>query len=375
MKAIVGTFLPLCIFSFIAFGLSLIFLDHNNSDRTTITSETTIITESYTDIELTSNGINVRLFPSDRSDTVIYTNKDSLNEISVEINDGTLDIYCEKSIDSFEDLFINIGDTNYVDIAVPANIYNSIDANVNAGTTKILGIGAQHVELQLNAGDLTYSAPEDHVTPSLTAALSAGNCTLYNAQSETFDLQLSAGNMDVYGLSGNGNIEASAGSLTANFAQLDGDLNVEVSAGSIDINLPQDASFDVYCDKSAGDVTIKHGKVKESLSDDENKPINGGEYGITCNVSAGSINITDNVKIKKSPVTPVAKPVDTASAELYNSETAATPVATAPAGTAIVEADDVSVYVDENAELKLPSVKVDGDKVNVDLGAIKVDVN
>lgn len=377
MKAIVGTFLPLCIFSFIAFGLSLIFLDHGNADRNTIVNETTVITEDYTDIQLTSNGIDVRLFPSDRSDTVIYANKNTLDEISVEVINGTLDIYCERNIDSFEDLFINIGDNaQYLDIAVPADVYNSITANVNAGTTKILGLGALDVDLQLNAGDLTYSAPEDFITPSLTAELRAGNCTLYNARTETFDLELSAGNMDVYSLSGNGSIDTSAGSLTANLAQLDGDITVEVSAGSVDINLPLDASFDVYCEKSAGDVTIKHGKEKESLSDDENVVINGGQYGITCDVSAGNVNITDNIKVKNAPAIPVAKPVDTTTAAVYNSETP--PVMStviAHTDTPIIEDEDVSVFVDEDESLKFPSVKVDGDKVNVDLGAIKVDVN
>ena len=369
MKAIVGTFLPLCIFSFIAFGLSLIFLDHDSTERTAITEEITVINEEYTDIELTSNGINIRLFPSDRSDTVVYANTNSLSDISVTVTDGTLDIYCEQDIDTF-DSFINTfknKENNYVEIAVPSTVYDSITAKVNAGATEIIGIGALNVDLLLNAGDLTYAAPEGHITPSLSAELNAGNCTLHNARSEMFDLELKAGNMDVYSLTGNGSIDTSAGSFTANFAELDGDINVEVSAGSVDLNLPADASFDAYCEKTAGDVTIKHGKVKKDLDDDENEVVNGGQYGIICDVSAGEITITDNVKVCKAPAIPEAKPTDSAAA------TAA--VTTAIHTEPVIEADDVSVYVDEDTNLQFPSVKVDGDKVNVDLGAIKVDVN
>ncbi|MBE6901353.1 MAG: DUF4097 domain-containing protein [Ruminococcaceae bacterium] len=373
MKAIVHFFLPLCIFSFIAFGLSLIFLDHNNINDT-LTEEITVITEEFSNIDVSSDGINIRVFPSDRHDTVVYANAGALDEISAVVANGTLCIDCEKNIDSFDDFVDTFRDkgNNFVEIAVPTAVYDSITAKVNAGVTEIIGISAEAVDLRLNAGDLTFAAPEGYITPMLCAELNAGNCTLYNAQSETFTLDLSAGNMDIYGLSGNGSIDMTAGTVSANFARLDGDINIDASAGSVNINLPVDASFDVYCEKTAGDVTIKHGKVKDSLDDGDNKSVNGGQYGITCDLTAGEVNITDNIKTKTAPAIPEAKPVETADSTVAAMSAAVT---TAIHKEPVIKADDVEVYVDEDAGLSFPSVKVDGDNVNVDLGIIEVDVN
>lgn len=369
MKALVNTFLPLCIFSFIAFGISVAVLGFQSDSTANITSEMTVIDEQYSNIELNSNGINISLFPSDRSDTVIYAEKSILDEVSVEVKNDTLTIECNRNIEGFDEFFnlFEEGDKQKVEIAVPDIVYNNIIAEVNAGATQILSLGAECIDLQLNAGDLTYSAPEGYKTSLLMAELNAGNCTIYNAQTDMFELTLNAGNMDVYGLSGNGNIETAAGSLTSNFAKLNGNIDIEVRAGSVDLNLPEDASAYIDCEMTAGEVSVKHTDYKETLTDGDTLTIADGQYSIICDITAGSINVSDNVKLKSAPATPETRPIDTAAA-----------VTTAIINTPIepvIEAEGVNVYVDEDAGLQIPSVKVNGDKVNVDLGVIKVDVN
>ena len=103
MKAIVGTFLPLCIFSFLAFAISVVVLgvDNDKSDRDTLQSSTTVMTESYTDIVVTADALNLRLFPSKRGDTVIITNGNDIYDISTEMVGSTLEVYCVKATGSF----------------------------------------------------------------------------------------------------------------------------------------------------------------------------------------------------------------------------------------------------------------------------------
>ena len=318
MKALVATFLPLCIFSFLAFGISVVVLGTEEQKEGNITSEYTVIEERITDIEIHSDGMNIRVFPSDNGSAVLSAKKYDTDDISLEVIDGQLTLYCHHNVDSINDFFVNFDETtgSTIELAVPANVYNSIFATVNAGTTEIIGLSADVVDLELNAGELIFAAPEGTVTPNLYAELNAGNCELYNAASEVFELSMRAGNMDIYGLSGNGEIEVSAGNMTANFAKLDGDINVEVNAGNVDLNFPEDISAQIECEASAGEISIDHGHEDEKLTDSDTLVINGGTYGIICDITAGGINITDNVKIRTAPAVPAtpAGPAATQSA-------------------------------------------------------------
>ncbi len=361
MKALVSTFLPLCIFSFIAFGISVAVLGLDTGMTGSLKSETTIITEDFSDIEIISGGANITLYPADGDEAVVYASKKMLKSVHVEVRDGTLVVNCSRTIDDISDLFINLGSNdNTVEIAVPNDIYGIIEAEVSAGQTRILGLGAEVIDLQLNAGDLTYAAPEGYVTPSLNAKVNAGNCALYNAASEVFSLNLNAGNMDVYGLSGNGEFDTTAGNLTANFAKLDGDINVDTSAGNVDLNLPLDISAQVECDATAGEVSVKHGDTKENLDDGDTVLIGEGTYGIICDLTAGSVNITDSVKLKSAPAAPKMKPIDQGATVLEQPTVSS--VGATDKSPVEVEFGDISVKVDEN-------IKVDiGDAINVEIG-------
>lgn len=339
MKGIVAAFLPLCIFSFLAFGISVAILGTEEQKEGNITSEYTVIDERITDIDIHSDGMNIRVFPSDNGSAVLSAKRFDTDDISLEVVDGRLTLYCHHNVESFEDFFSNFDDKSgsTVELAVPLSLYNSIAASVNAGTTEIIGLAADTVDLELNAGELIYAAPEGTVTPNLYAELNAGNCALYNAASQIFELSMKAGNMDVYGLSGNGEIDVSAGNLTANFAKLDGDINVDVSAGNVDLNLPVDISAQIECECTAGEISVKHGDEDETLSDGDSLVINDGSYGIICDITAGGINITDNVKLKTAPYVP-ATPLPPAATQAA--------VTTMTYNTAASDIEPVDVVVD-----------------------------
>ena len=57
--------------------------------------------------------------------------------------------------------------------------------------------------------------------------------------------------------------------------------------------LPDDASAKIYCDKSAGSINVNACGVNRDANDDEIITLNGGEYSITADVSAGSIKISN----------------------------------------------------------------------------------
>ena len=364
MKVIFGIFMPICLCAFVAFGISVAVLGVEEIDtpleESNISGYLTELEGDYSDIVLEANTVNVTLYPSQRSNTVVCVPDSLRNAVRVDISDDTLTINCNRVFNDFDDLwnFISGDNSLKIEVYVPDSLYKSIHASVNTGNTEINGIAAEDVYLDLTAGNMVYAGKEGHSSNILTVDMSAGNCELYNAATEEFAIDMSAGNMDVYGLSGWGSFELSAGNANVNFAEYNGNLDLDMSAGNLTVNLPADASADIDCDKSAGSLVVRHGDVRADVDDDASVTIGDGKYHITAELSAGSINITDKVKHKEAREI-LAPPV-------YNNSAAVTSVVVAATEPPV----EASVAVDVSAadiEVKIGDIEVKVDPVSVDV--------
>lgn len=359
MKAIVGFFLSLSVFCFIAFGISVAVLGTDPVAGNVLMSEYTELEGEYSDIEITTSVANIAVYPTDGNTTKIFTTERLAKSVSAEIKDDKLIVKLDHSQHIFTDFFGFIaslfdgGNKDCVKVYVPDELYENIIIKSNAGSTEMINVAAKDVDLDLSAGNLTYAQPEGMSADSLIVHLSAGNCTVYNARSDTFDIEMSAGNIDVYGLSGKGEIDVSAGNGNINLSELNGDITVNASAGNLDLNLPDGANATIECDKSAGSVNVNYGNVKNDLNDNEEVVIGTGRYEIFADISAGGINITDNLKEKEAPAVPeMPEPSDTAATVTTRVDTTATYTA------------ESIVVVDE--------VEVDVGDIEVDVGDIRV---
>lgn len=309
MKHFIGFFLTLSIFSFIAFGISVAVLG-TEPVTSALTSEYTELTGSYNDIEITTNFANIAIYPGDGDSTKIFTTERLAKSVSAEIKDDKLIIKLDHGANIFNDFigfFTSLfdgGNKDCVKVYVPNEIYDSLKVDSNAGSTEIIDIGAESVELDLSAGNLTYAQPEGAAAQELKVHLSAGNCTVYNAKSEKFDIDMSAGNIDVYGLCGAGDIDVSAGNGQINMAEVNGNINIDVSAGNLDLNMPDGVNATIGCDKSAGSVKVDYYDTSKDMNDSDKVVLGSGEYNIFADVSAGDIKFTDNVKDKENPSVP-----------------------------------------------------------------------
>lgn len=316
MKHIVGFFLPLCIFCFVAFGISVAVLGtepNANTDNISINDTTTVIGEAFNRIELDSELVSVKLYPTSGDKTIIRTTNAQMDTVSYSVSSGTLKLNFERNIKDFWDIFHTFtGVFNQaIEIYVPDKQYDAITATIDAGSTEINGIKFANVDLQLNAGNLIFANPEEFLNSALNVELNAGNCTIYNANTMRYDIAMSAGNIDVYGLKGTGYLEVSAGNGVFNFDELNGDINIDASAGNADINLPQNASAIINCEKTAGNVTVKYNGSNDSLHNDEEYIIGEGRYMINANISAGNISITDRTTQKTAPSVMTVPSADT----------------------------------------------------------------
>ncbi len=310
MKHFIAFFLSLSVFCFIAFGISVAVLGIEPTTNKALMKEYTELGGSYNDIEITTSVANIAVYPTEGKTTKIFTTERLANSVSAEIKDNKLVVKLDHSQYIFTDFFgfisslLSGGNNDCVKVYVPDDIYENINIKSNAGSTEMIGVAAQDVALDLSAGNLTYAQPDGVTAETLLVHLSAGNCTVYNAKSDKFDIEMSAGNIDVYGLSGKGEIDISAGNGNINLSELNGDITINASAGNLDLNLPEGANATIECDKSAGGVSVKYGDIENDLNDNEKVTIGTGRYKIFADVSAGGINITDKVKEMQAPSIP-----------------------------------------------------------------------
>ncbi len=331
MRVIFGIFLPICIFSFIAFGISVAVLGVEDietpPEATNITGLMTELDGSYSNIELNSNTVNITLYPTNNSKTILCVPSELRNAITVNISDDTLELNCNRKFNSFDDFwaFITSDKTEEIEIYIPDKTYNELSASVNTGNTEINGISAVDVELELTAGQLIYAGGKDNRSAVLNIEMSAGNCEIYNAATDVYNIEMSAGNIDVYGLTGSGDLDISAGNANINYAEYNGNLNMDLSAGNLTVNLPDGVSAEIVCDKSAGSMYVDYDDVNEFLENDDCILLGDGTYHIYAELSAGNITLTDNAKNKEAPAI-LAPPVyDTTSATTVVTSTVVEP--------------------------------------------------
>lgn len=367
----------LCIFSFIAFGISVAVLGTNSHSGVQFGELESIITnidEEFSRIEVYSTAANVRLYPTSEDRTVVHCTSEKAREsVAAYVDGDTLKVDCcikgnnFFDIKNFFELFNN--DNNTVEIYVPDKTYDIIKAQVNAGNTDIIDVPATIAELTLNAGNLNFAQPEGFRSEDLTVNINAGNCKVYRANTHSYDIDMAAGNIKVYGLEGEGKLHLSAGNGTVNYADLNGDIEIDVSAGNLDVNLPEDASAVIECDKSAGDIDIDHGDIDEDMDDGDKITLGSGEYDIKAHVSAGDIKISDKVKEHEAPASPDVLPTVDMGASTTNIVQSMTepivvePIVVDPIGNATEKLDSVTIALDEAGDEISAALDKAGDEI------------
>lgn len=320
MKVILRIFIPLCIFSFIAFGISVAVLgrDYSSTSGEAVNemaiSEVVIsgeqrtfeVTESFTDIKIDIGAYKLSVKPWNEDTTKIIISGNNADNVKTSVSGDALSITTEWKWDGkwISNLLSGSAFDTQVQVFVPDKEYNSLEMHVGAGAITSDGIRAAHVKLDVSAGKLNYIQPEGYCADFIKFDVSAGNLVAKNAETSAYSVEVSAGNAEIYGLTGDGGVDVSAGSVRAQYAAVDGDCDVSVSAGNVVLDVPEDASVTFNCDKSAGEIKIMACGVNTTASDGDQVSLNGGEYSFDLDVSAGDIKVVNStasaVEVTKS---------------------------------------------------------------------------
>lgn len=338
MKGLIRIFLPLCICSFIAFGISTAVLGVNGSyaelSDTSGEGSTTTLEGEFDSIDIDAGACKLVLKPHSESYARVTVDGQNYGRVNARISGGTLEIYNEWNgpFDWIRRLFdgsmFNAFNST-VTVLVPDRIYEDLDVSVGGGSVNLDGVAATIVNLSVGAGDLKYTNPGVKAE-YLDIHVSAGSLRAYNAVTENYCINVSAGNAEVYSLTGSGDITVSAGSANVQFAELNGDCNVEVSAGGAVLGIPEDASALIECNKSAGEIKINACGVNKKAEDGETITLNGGRNSVIyADVSAGNIRIVNTTSDNTTAVVTAVgvvevgedTPVEVAEVDIYTPAT------------------------------------------------------
>lgn len=376
MKHLVGFFLPLCIFSFIAFGISVAVLgieDNAIRPEAALNSATTVLNDEYSRIEVTSTFGNLHVFPNDNDSTVIVADETIMDNVSAYVKDNTLHVICTNAFDngfSFSDLFKGIDAFNNrnVTVYVPEKTYDALYAKNGSGNTKILNVAAMISSMDSGSGTIIYAQPDDFRSEQISVNIGSGTSKIYNADTHNYNIEIGSGNVNMFGLTGKGNIDVSSGNCKLNYKELNGDVMIDIGSGNIDMNFPKGISAEVIADIGSGDVEIDYYDADTDVDDGERFTINGGDHKITIEMGSGNVDITDEVEYLLPDLPTLPPVIDTAS-----------PVVTSAVTTTMIPDDgNMGVHVgDDGVDVDLGpiDVDVDDDHVDVNVGPIGVDVD
>lgn len=263
MKVILKIFIPLCIFSLIAFGISVaVFGVNKNAGYGAGNNQTSSyqIDDEYTNIEAHIGSYELVLSPHSGSTTEVNItgNDANIHKINAEIDGDTLVISMNNSgidFSSWINWIMSRGQNTTVNVSVPDKVYEKLTIGMTSGSAESVGVSAKNVELSTTSGSLKYIQP-DITTDSLTIKTTSGSITALNAATKSYDIRATSGDINVSSLTGTGNIRVSSGDLQIGFKELTGDCYVNMTSGDVALGLPWDTSANIHCSKTSGDVVM-----------------------------------------------------------------------------------------------------------------------
>ena len=289
MKVVLRIFIPLCIFSFIAFGISVMFLGTQPITADTAISELTIsdsgantydITDSFTSIRADIGAYKLTIKPWSENKTQVTVSGDKSSRIKAGVSGDRLTIESDWSWGEnwnwsmFRNIFNGSAFSTEVLLKVPDKTYEQVMMYVGAGSLVSDGIQAKDVYLNAGAGSMTYTQPAGFRADHISADVSAGSLIAKNMAAGNYEVDVSAGSANIYGLNE--------------------ECNVDVSAGDVTLDIPENSSAKFICDKSAGDIRIMVGGENRHADDGDIISINGGGTTVNLSVSAGDIKVLNS---------------------------------------------------------------------------------
>lgn len=258
-----------------------------------------IIESSRQSIEIfKTNGDKIKVSQYGRPDT----SNDQLFLVSV--SDGSIRIYIDKSINTI--FSMNTYRERLV-VEIPKEYYDDLNATATSGSIKIEDefelkniklntssgsiLATMNIKtdgyMSLNASSGSINIDNDITAKDLYANTSSGSIRMSNIYVDRYDLRSTSGSIKINGISGEGNANATSGSIRLTLDNPKGDINVNTSSGSIKIDLEPKVQFTLIAQTSSGSIKANFPLEKNERGNYATANI-GNNPGININAKASS---------------------------------------------------------------------------------------
>lgn len=329
MKKLFFSAIPICLVSFILFGISTAILgtksrsyadnstyvvpDDGGSntyiDETTVHGEWTLNAAVRPAVTLHTSGVNAYVIQSGDDD--IHMRVASNNGSSVHVNahtDGDMlnievrppNVIFDGAIDFgkifwMDDIFHGSPDTEVI-IAFPKLIYEALYVEHGSGTLMIDGFNSNYNNFDIGSGKFEFSKSEQFTADMFDVNVGSGNAVINNMQTKHYNIDLGSGHYDFNGLSGFGDINMGSGNGSIAYSRFavdqdDGENNLLIGSGSLNLYFPDDEGFMLVTDIGSGSISLNAYGVEKKFthsSDDDEIMLGESENSIFYYIDMGS---------------------------------------------------------------------------------------
>lgn len=312
MKHLFGIFIPLCICSFIAFGISVAILGVESSaafDGDTDTADnswTRTIERKYSDIDIDAGWLAVKIIPADTDITTIkYEGHSAESDIVTEVKGDTLKVDAGTfvsfmGIDKLIDNIVNGIKNGFMfdfaeaslEITVPDKVYRKLDISEGSGNITVNGIEAREYDFDIGSGAL-YFTGGDWTAELLDLDHGAGYFSLENVRTEKYDIDVGSGTFDISGLTGKGKFSMGSGTGTLGFGNVNGNSEIDIGSGSLTVELPSDTNAVITADIGSGSVRVNACGKNTAIVDKQKVTLGDGGYEINTDLGSGRVRFVE----------------------------------------------------------------------------------
>lgn len=337
MKKLFFSAIPICLVSFILFGIitavtgtksrpyygnvyttvSEIDGGHNQYIDETVTSvgEWTLSKAVRPSVSLHTSGINAYVVQS--SDDEIHIRAAANNDSSVHVNvhtdgdtlnievcppnvifDGVIDF---GKIFWLDDIFHGSPNTEVI-IAFPKLIYDELAIEHGSGTLMVDGFNAKINDFDIGSGRFEFSKSEQFTADMFNVNVGSGTSVISNMQTRRYKIDLGSGHYDFNGLSGYGEIDMGSGNGSIAYSRFMGSehddcgdvCHLNIGSGSLDLYFPDDEGCYLYTDIGSGIINVNAYGVDKKFTHSSADEVSLGDVNDRCyyiDMGSGKVNI------------------------------------------------------------------------------------
>lgn len=338
MKKLFFAAIPICLVSFVLFGISVMCMgtksystpgnssiyEGSHSSGKEYINQTLIassgewtITDTLPNVTLRTAGVNAYVIQSADESIHVNVNSPAGNKVKVSVYNNSGEMVFEihppeitfdnivnfDVISWLDDIFHDNSDIQAV-IAFPKRIYDSLNIQHGSGTLMVDGFNASTNTIDIGSGRFEFSKSEKYTADHFSVNLGSGRAVIANMQTNSYKLDIGSGSFDFSGLTGSGEIDMGSGNGSIAYASnaendypygyIDGYL--DMGSGNLTVYFPDEGSLEVSADIGSGSVDIDAFDLKRILRiSDSGKSVklgnSDGESFFNIDMGSGKVNI------------------------------------------------------------------------------------